>query len=93
MYSRSTLLRGQPLPDATSHTVVVARCCGQRVAFEVDDADEVVRGAALSLPTGRRFPWASGVAEYEEALVPIVDLTLVGERLTISEGTAQTDDR
>ncbi len=84
----ATVLRDQPLPESISHTVVVARCCGKRVAFEVDDADEVVRGALLSLPAGRRFPWASGVAEYQETLVPIVDLTLVGERLTISEGTA-----
>lgn len=76
------LLLGSGLPDQPSATVVMARCHGRPVAFEVDDADEVVRDPGLPAPAGRRLPWASGVAERDDALVPIVDLDVVGERLS-----------
>jgi chemotaxis signal transduction protein len=86
------LLLGTTLPIGPSGTVVFARCQDKPVAFEVDDADEVVRDPGLPAPAGRRLPWASGVAERDALLVPIVDLDVVGERLS-SHLDAGSDER
>ena len=51
------------------------------VALEVDDADEVVREAVLPAPPGESLPWASGVARREGRLVPILDWTVLEERI------------
>ena len=51
------------------------------VALEVDDADEVVRTAALPMPPGESMPWAGGVAQHEETLVPILDLAVLEDRM------------
>ena len=53
----------------------------RRVAFEVEDADDVVREAALPVPRGESLPWASGVARRRGALVPILDLDALGDRI------------
>jgi chemotaxis signal transduction protein len=57
---------------------------GRQVAFEVDDADAVVREQPLPVPRGQTLPWAAGVAEHERggALVPILDLDALGDRIT-----------
>jgi chemotaxis signal transduction protein len=54
---------------------------GRQVAFEVDDADAVVREQPLPVPRGQTLPWASGVAEQEGGLVPILDLDALGDRI------------
>ncbi|HVH69439.1 MAG TPA: chemotaxis protein CheW [Gemmatimonadales bacterium] len=54
----------------------------RRVAFEVDDADDVVREPALPVPPGESLPWASGVARRRGALIPILDLDALGDRIT-----------
>jgi len=54
----------------------------RQVAFEVDDADDVVREAALPVPRGESLPWAAGVARRRGALVPILDLDALGDRIT-----------
>ncbi|HEV2751661.1 MAG TPA: chemotaxis protein CheW [Gemmatimonadales bacterium] len=51
------------------------------VALEVDDADDVVREAPLPVPHGESLPWASGVARRRGALVPILDLDALGDRI------------
>jgi chemotaxis signal transduction protein len=51
------------------------------VAFEVDDADDVVREPALPVPPGESLPWASGVARRRGALIPILDLDALGDRI------------
>jgi chemotaxis signal transduction protein len=51
------------------------------VAFEVDDADDVVREQALPVPPGESLPWASGVARRRGALIPILDLDALGDRI------------
>lgn len=51
------------------------------VALEVDDADDVVREAALPVPHGESLPWASAVARRRGALVPILDLDALGDRI------------
>jgi chemotaxis signal transduction protein len=55
---------------------------GERlVALEVDDADEVIRGAVMPAPPGESFPYASGVARREGRLVPILDWGVLEERI------------
>lgn len=54
---------------------------GRCVALEVDDADEVVREAALPLPPGEALAGATGVARRATAaLVPILDFAALEER-------------
>jgi len=52
------------------------------VALEVDDADAVVREHPLPVPRGHTLPWAAGVAEQDDGLVPILDLDALGDRIT-----------
>jgi len=54
----------------------------RQVALEVDDADDVVRETALPVPRGESLPWAAGVARRRGALVPILDLDALGDRIT-----------
>ncbi|PYP37114.1 MAG: hypothetical protein DMD46_06795 [Gemmatimonadetes bacterium] len=53
----------------------------RQVAFEVDDADDVVRERALPVPHGESLPWASGVARRRGTLVPILDLDALGDKI------------
>ena len=76
------LLTGCSPPNECARTVVVARCGNRRVAFEVDDADAVVREAPVSVPPEARLPWISGVARHSEELIPILDMDALSERLT-----------
>ena len=62
-------------------TVVLVELAGKQVAFEVDDADAVVREQPLPVPRGQTLPWAAGVAEQEGGLVPILDLDALGDRI------------
>ena len=66
-----------PLRSAAAKNPTFVRA----VAFEVDDADDVVREAALPVPPGESLPWASGVARRRGALIPILDVDALGERL------------
>ena len=82
-------LTGTDAPAATAAgTVVLVEMHGpdgtgeaRQVAFEVDDADAVVREQPLPVPRGQSLPWASGVAELNDTLVPILDLDALSERL------------
>jgi purine-binding chemotaxis protein CheW len=68
-------------PPERGRAAVLLELGGRLVAFEVDDADEVVRVAALPLPEGESLPWAVGVAPRGDGLVPILDLDGLGERI------------
>jgi chemotaxis signal transduction protein len=70
-------------PGNAVRTVVLVElgASGKQVAFEVDDADAVVREQPLPVPRGQTLPWAAGVAEQEEELVPILDLDALGDRI------------
>ncbi|HXO85788.1 MAG TPA: chemotaxis protein CheW [Gemmatimonadales bacterium] len=73
-----------PLAEGTAvRTVVLVElgASGKQVAFEVDDVDAVVREQPLPVPRGQALPWASGVAEHEDGLVPILDLDALGDRI------------
>ncbi len=83
------LLAGSDPPQQYSNTVVLVRCLDKPVAFEVDDADEVVREEPTPMPPGRRLPWASGIANQDDALVPILDLDALGERLSLADGDTE----
>lgn len=76
------LLTGCSPPSERAHTVVVVRWGDRRVAFEVDDADAVVREVPVSVLPGARLPWISGVARYNDELIPILDMYALSERLT-----------
>lgn len=68
-------------PVERGRAVVLVELHGRLVAFEVDDADAVVREAALPLPEGESLPWAIGVAPRQDGLVPILDLDALGDRI------------
>jgi len=76
-------LTGRAAPDGEpGKTVVLVEMGGRQVAFEVDDADSVVREQPLPVPRGQTLPWAAGVAEQEDgALVPILDLDALAARI------------
>ena len=54
---------------------------GRQVAFEVDEADAVVREEPLPVPRGQTLPWAAGVAAQAGVLIPILDLDALGDRI------------
>jgi chemotaxis signal transduction protein len=68
---------------STVRTVVLVElgAGGRQVAFEVDDADAVVREQPLPVPRGQTLPWAAGVAEQAGGLIPILDLDALGDRI------------
>jgi len=74
-------LSGRVPPAEMGRTVVLVELRGRQVAFEVDDADAVVREQAMPVPRGQSLPWATGVAEQNGALVPILDLEALGDRI------------
>jgi len=80
-------LTGREAPPDTAarvRTVVLVElgASGRQVAFEVDDADAVVREQPLPVPRGQTLPWAAGVAEQDGGgLVPILDLDALGDRI------------
>jgi len=72
----------QPPAERGRTTVLVTMGGPERlVAFEVDDAEEVVREPVLPVPQGESLPWASGVARRRGALVPILDLDALGDHI------------
>lgn len=76
------LLAGRAAPAERGRTHVLVSLGAQRVAaLEVDDADEVVREEPLPVPPGQDLPWARGVARRGDALVPVLDLAALEERI------------
>lgn len=76
------LLREDPPGDTFSGTVVLVARQKALIALEVDDAEAVVRDAGLPVPAGSQLPWASGIAEGQGELIPIVDVAALEERLS-----------
>lgn len=78
------LLGGEPAPEALGRSAVLVelRAGGTRqVALEVDDVDEVVREDPLPVPRGEDLPWAAGVARQNGALIPVLDLDALEDRI------------
>jgi chemotaxis signal transduction protein len=74
----ATLLGGVGGPGGTA---VVVRLDTRRVCVEVDDAEEVLREPGLPVPAEISLPFAVAVARRPEGLVPLLDLTAVGNRI------------
>lgn len=74
------LLETGACPARTGDLVVVVTLDGRRVCLEIDDAEIVVREAALPVPQGSTLPWAIGVARHSDGLVPLLDLTALSSR-------------
>jgi hypothetical protein len=60
---------------------VVITVDGRRICLEIEEAEILVREAALPVPPGETLPWAIGVARHGEALVPLLDLPALSSRL------------
>jgi chemotaxis signal transduction protein len=77
------LLGNRAPPAVQGQAAVLVQLPGEDryVAFEVDDAEAVVREPALPVPDGESLPWAAGVARHPDGLVPILDLEALGERI------------
>ncbi|HXF96042.1 MAG TPA: chemotaxis protein CheW [Gemmatimonadales bacterium] len=84
------LLGERAAPAVRGRTAVLVRLGDRQVAFEVDDAEEVVREQPLPLPRGQSLPWAAGVARPRGTgggggggggLIPILDFDALEERI------------
>jgi len=72
-------------PPEPCATVVVATTDTGLVAFEVDDADAHPEIEILPAPEDERLSWVSGVLRQQERWVPVLNLTVLEERLRTSE--------
>jgi chemotaxis signal transduction protein len=80
------LLEGTRHPVARSEIGVLVEFRGRHICLEVEDAETVLYGAGLPVAAGAGLPWAAGVARTGTGLVPLLDLTALG--LRISEAPA-----
>ena len=74
----ATLLGGAGGPGGTA---VLVRLDTRRVCVEVDDAEEVLRDPGLPVPADISLPFAVAVARRPGGIVPLLDLTAVGNRI------------
>ena len=76
------LLGGRAVPPDRGATAVVVQIGASQIAFEVDDAEEVVREDPMPVPRGEDLPWATGIARPQaRGLVPILDLEALEEQM------------
>ncbi len=68
--------------DEPCPTLVLAHVAERLLAFEVEDAEEVVSEDLLPVPDAWQLPWASGVAERDSGMIPVIDVELLAERLS-----------
>jgi len=76
------LLEGKPCPAARGEVAVVVQLDGQRLCLEVDEAEEVLREPGLPVPPETALPWAVAVARHPDGLIPLLDLSALGTRIT-----------
>lgn len=76
------LLEGSRCPVERGDTAVVVELSGRRVCLEVESAESVLPGAGLPVPPDADMPWAVAVARTEAGLLPLLDLTALGARIT-----------
>jgi chemotaxis signal transduction protein len=76
------LLDGSGCPERRPETTVLVRLAGRSVCLEVDDAEEVLREPGLPVPAGASLPFTAAVARHAGGLVPLLDLTALGARIT-----------
>ena len=78
----ASLLDGRASRGSGGGTAVMVQLGGRRVCLEVDDAEEVLREPGLPVPADVSLPFAVAVARREDGLVPLLDLTAIGARIT-----------
>jgi chemotaxis signal transduction protein len=78
----ASLIANDAAPEKRGDTAVLGRCAGSLVAFEIDDADAVASDEQEAVPDVWRLPWVRGVVRKEGTIVPVIDLDVLGERLT-----------
>ena len=78
----ASLLDGSRVADSAGGTAVMLRLGGRRVCLEVDDAEEVLREPGLPVPEDASLPFAVAVARQADGIVPLLDLTAVGARIS-----------
>lgn len=76
------LLAGSACPDARGEAAVVVELAGRHICLEVEAAESVLHGSGLPVPPGAGMPWAVGVARTDDGLLPLLDLTALGGRVT-----------
>ena len=77
-----SLLDGRGSPASGGGTAVMVRLGGRRVCLEVDDAEEVLREPGLPVPEDASLPFAVAVARQPDGIVPLLDLTAIGARIS-----------
>jgi chemotaxis signal transduction protein len=78
----ASLLDGHPAAASGGGTAVMVRLGGRRVCLEVDDAEGVLRERGLPVPPDGSLPFAVAVARQPDGIVPLLDLTAIGARLS-----------
>jgi len=81
------LLDGLPCPANRGEAAVLVDVEGCRLCLEVDEAEIVSRELGLPVPPETAIPWTIAVARHPEGLVPLLDLTALGTRM--SEASAR----
>ncbi len=78
----ASLLDGRGSAASGGGTAVMVRLGGRRVCLEVDDAEEVLREPGLPVPEDASLPFAVAVARQPDGIVPLLDLTAIGARIS-----------
>ncbi len=79
--SLAALLGGGAAPPEAAPWAVVVRLRGADVALEVDEVETVVERAAVQVQAGSRTAAVRGVWRCGEALVAVLDLESLAERM------------
>ncbi len=85
LYHLGALLNDEAYPEEMSGTGVLASIRGCALCVEVERVVDVVRGELLPMPEGEVLPWTIGVSRYGDALIPVLDLNALGERMLRAE--------
>lgn len=78
----ASLMSNVAAPAERGGTAVLGRCAGSLVAFEIDDAEAVANEEPEAVPDAWQLPWVHGVVRNEGTIIPVIDLDVLGERLT-----------
>lgn len=81
VFHLASLLAGRPYPPERSELALLAQLDGASICLEVDAVDVMTRGELLPVPSGETMPWASAVVRQVDALVPILNLNALRDRL------------
>lgn len=76
-----SLLDGVAYPTEPGSVAVLVTVEGRRFCFEIEEAEILMREAALPVPPGETLPWTVGVARHPDGLVPLLDLSALSSRL------------